>query len=130
VDPVDPDRPEIPPSLEAAAAFGPIHSWQYDEVVFVDPFQSFLQILMQHPPTPLPSRSTRPVPFHTANPTRTALEASKGGVPEFNLEMEREEASRLDKAYKAVLEEQERWKTIVEEKERELEELKAQLGED
>jgi YEATS domain-containing protein 4 len=130
VDPVDPDVPEHPPSLQAAAAFGPVNSWQYDEVVFVDPFQAFLSILTQNPPTPLPRISSRPVPFHLANPTRAALEASKGGVPEFSQQMEREEAGRLDEALKAVLEEQERWKAILDEREREVEELKAQLGEE
>ena len=93
-------EPEIPP-LETAAKMGPVHSWQYDEIVFHDPYQSFLNILTAHPPTPLPKVKRRPIPFHTANPG--SLEVSKGGVPEFQQEMEREEGERLDKALKTIV---------------------------
>ncbi|KAI5993677.1 yeats family-domain-containing protein [Pisolithus albus] len=60
-------EPEIP-SPENAAKFGPVHSWQYDEIVFTDPFQSFLTLLTAHPPTPLPKTSKNPTPFHTSYP--------------------------------------------------------------
>ncbi|KAH7912966.1 yeats family protein [Hygrophoropsis aurantiaca] len=116
--------PEIP-SLENAIKLGPVHSWQYDEIVFSDPFQSFLTILTDHPPTSLPKAKRKPVPFHVANPA--SLEASKGGVPEFTTEMEKEEAGRLEAARKAVVAEQERWRGILIEKEKELERLQAQL---
>ncbi|KAH9948813.1 yeats family protein [Amylocystis lapponica] len=116
--------PEIPP-LDAAMKMGPVHSWQYDEIVFHEPFQSFLNILTAHPPTPLPKTKRRPVPFHTANPG--SLEASKGGVPEFTLQMEREESERLDSARKAVIVEQEKWREKLIEKEKELERLQGQL---
>lgn len=105
---------------------GPVHSWQYDEVVFNDPFQSFLNFLTAHPPTPLPKTKRRPVPFHTANPA--SLEASRGGVPEFTQEMEKEEAERLDTARKKVIAEQSKWRDILIEKEKELAKLKAQLA--
>lgn len=104
-----------------------MHSWQYDEIVFHDPFQSFLNILTAHPPTPLPKTKRRPVPFHTANPG--SLEASKGGVPEFSAEMEKEEAERLETARKAIIAEQDKWRTMLIEKEKELERLNKQLGE-
>ncbi|KAH7931162.1 yeats family protein [Leucogyrophana mollusca] len=116
--------PEIP-SPENAMRMGPVHSWQYDEIVFSDPFQSFLNILTDHPPTPLPKSKRRPVPFHMANPG--SLEASKGGVPEFTTEMEKEEAERLETARKAVVAEQERWRATLIEKEKELERLQNQL---
>ncbi|CCL98248.1 uncharacterized protein FIBRA_00242 [Fibroporia radiculosa] len=117
-------EPEIPP-LEAAMKLGPVHSWQYDEVVFNDPFQSFLSILTAHPPTPLPKHKRRPVPFHTANPG--SLEESKGGVPEFTLQMEKEEAERLDAARKKIIAETDKWRERLIEKEKELERLQRQL---
>ena len=81
-----------------AIAAGPVHSWQYDEIVFNDPFQSFLNILTAHPPTLLPKTRRRPVPFCSAFPTPAALEVAKGGVPEFQQEMEMDEGERLDAA--------------------------------
>ncbi|KAH9938116.1 uncharacterized protein B0H18DRAFT_965675 [Fomitopsis serialis] len=117
-------EPEIPP-LDQAMKMGPVHSWQYDEIVFHDPFQSFLNILTAHPPTPLPRHKTRPVPFHTAHPA--SLEASKGGVPEFTLQMERDEAERLETARKAVVAESDKWRERLIEKEKELEKLKRLL---
>ncbi|KII94665.1 hypothetical protein PLICRDRAFT_47691 [Plicaturopsis crispa FD-325 SS-3] len=117
--------PEIPP-IEEAIKSGPVHSWQYDEIVFNDPFQSFLNTLTAHPPTPLPKSKRRPVPFHAANPK--SLEESKGGVPEFTQAMEKEEAERLEKARKVVIEEQDRWRATLIEKEKELEKLQRQLA--
>lgn len=118
--------PEIPP-LEQAIALGPVHSWQYDEIVFTDPYQSFLNILVAHPPTPLPKTKRRPVPFHTANPG--ALEASKGGVPEFTVAMEKEEAERLETAKKSVIAQQNKWRAMLIEREKELEKLQKELNE-
>jgi YEATS domain-containing protein 4 len=106
---------------------GPVHSWQYDEVVFNDPFQTFLNILTDHPPTPLPKTKRRPIPFHTAHPA--SLEASKGGVPEFTQGMEKDEAERLETARKKVIAEQEKWRDMLIEKEKELAKLRAQLAE-
>lgn len=114
------------PSLETAAKMGPVHSWQYDEIVFHDPYQSFLNILTAHPPTPLPKHRKKPVPFHTANPG--SLEASKGGVPEFTQEMEKEEAERLETARKTVIAETDKWRAKLIEKEKELEQLQKQLA--
>lgn len=42
------------------AAKLPVHSWQYDELVFSDPPSAFLDILNEHPPTPLPAKFRRP----------------------------------------------------------------------
>jgi YEATS domain-containing protein 4 len=104
---------------------GPVHSWQYDGIVFSDPFQSFLTTLMDHPPIPLPKAKRRPVPFNLANPA--SLEASRGGLPEFHASMEKEEADRLEAARKTVVAEQGRWRGILIEKEKELERLKKEL---
>lgn len=116
--------PEIPP-LDVAMKLGPVHSWQYDEIVFNDPYQNFLNLLTTHPPTPLPKAKRRPVPFHLANPG--SLEASKGGVPEFNTLMEKEEADRLEEARKTIVSEQDRWRDILIEREKELQKLQRQL---
>jgi YEATS domain-containing protein 4 len=115
--------PEIPP-LDLALKMGPVHSWQYDEIVFNDPFKSFSDILMEHPPTPLPKAKRRPVPFNLANPA--SLESSRGGVPEFNAAMEKEEADRLEEARKRIIAEQERSRECLIEKEKVLEQLQSE----
>ena len=117
----------VPPPRDLALKFGPVHSWQYDEIVFTDPFQSFMNILTAHPPTPLPRASKRPVPYNPTNPA--SLEASRGGVPEFTQAMEKEEAERLETVKKTVVAEQDRLRTRLHEREKELEVLKQQLGE-
>lgn len=117
------------PSLDVAAKMGPVNSWQYDEIVFNDPFQSFLTILTAHPPTPLPKSRRKPVPFHSSNATPAALEASKGGVPEFTQQMEKEEAERLEAARKSIIAEQEKLRLTLHEKEKELTRLQKLLGE-
>lgn len=119
-------EPEIPP-LEAAIKAGPVHSWQYDELVFNDPFQTFLTTLTAHPPTPLTRNRRKPVPFHIAH--LGSLEASKGGTPEFTLQMEKEEAERLEEARKAIVAEEERWRMKLLEKEKELEQLQKLVAE-
>ncbi|KAH9943200.1 yeats family protein [Epithele typhae] len=113
------------PTPEVAAKLGPVHSWQYDEIVFNDPFQSFLNLLTAHPPTSLPKIKRRPVPFHTADPS--SLEASKGGVPEFQQEMEKEEGERLEKALKTIIEDTHKWRNKLIECEKEANRLKKDL---
>lgn len=98
-----------------------MHSWQYDEIVFNDPYQNFLNLLTQHPPTPLPKTTRKPVPFNLANPS--SLEASRGGAPEFTSAMEKEEGERLEEARKLVITEIDRWRIILAEKEKALEQL-------
>lgn len=116
-------EPEIPP-LDVAIKSGPVHSWQYDEIVFNDPYQNFLNILTEHPPRPLPKTKRKPVPFHLAHPG--SLEASKGGTPEFTALMEKEEADRLEEARKTVIAEQVKWRHLLTEKEQEVEKLQRQ----
>ncbi|KAL1743105.1 yeats family-domain-containing protein [Schizophyllum fasciatum] len=120
-----PGEPEIPP-IEVARSLGPVHSWQYDEIVFNDPFQNFLNTLTAHPPTPLPRAPRRPVPFHIAAPG--SLAASKGGTPEFNAQMERDEWERLEEAKKQVAAQTEAMRQLLFEKQAELRELEKQLA--
>lgn len=96
--------------------------------MFSDPFQNFLTLLTAHAPTPLPktSSSKKPIPFHLSNPA--SLEASlKGGVPEFTAAMEKDEADRLEEAKGKIIREQEKWRNILIEKEKELERLQKLL---
>ncbi|KAF8450251.1 yeats family protein [Boletus edulis BED1] len=121
-----PVEPEIP-SPENAAKLGPVHSWQYDELVFTDPFQSFLTLLTAHPPTSLPRGTKRPIPFHTSNPA-SLHETRKLGVPEFTSDMEKEEAERFEEARGKIVKEQEKWRVVLIEQEKELERLQKLLG--
>ena len=53
----DPAQPLQPISI---AARYPVHAWQYDELVFCDPSNTFLNILNANTPTPLPPKNRRP----------------------------------------------------------------------
>ena len=59
---VQPGLPEAPTQFQpvSIASKLPVHSWQYDEIVFNDPPAAFLEILNEHPPTPLPAKFRRP----------------------------------------------------------------------
>lgn len=121
----NPETESMP--VDQAAKVAPVHSWQYDEVVFHDPYQSFLTTLTNHPPTPLPKLKKHPVPFHVAYPT--SANDVQDGVPEFNATMIQDEADRLEAARKAVIAEQDRLRDILIKREYELDQLKRELGE-
>jgi len=111
----------------------PIQSWQYDEIVFTDPLQNFFNILIEHPPTPLPATKRRPIPFHISLPP-SSYEADEnsgdgkgGGVPaEFTRSILKEEADRLQMAFNEVQEQIRKVFTLQHTKTRELEALKQQ----
>lgn len=107
VEGADPANPEIPQPI-----LSPVHSWQYEEVVFGEPTETFYSILFSRPPTALP-----PMSRHSKT---TALVLGGGGnFGEFSVEMEKVEGDKLDEARKATLEEIEtlRKKLIGDEKE-------------
>jgi YEATS domain-containing protein 4 len=57
------------------------------------------------------------------------LEASlKGGVPEFTSAMEKDEADRMEEAKGKIIKEQEKWRNILVEREKELERLQKLLS--
>lgn len=116
-----PPQPPLPPVPSGEA----VHAWQYDELVFTDPPKSFLDILMAHPPTPLPKVRKRGVPPHTSFPASIATISR--GTPEFTAAMEREEADRLDSVKKDVVSQTEQQRALLIEKEKELAKLKRQL---
>lgn len=106
----------------------PIHAWQYDEIVFTDPPATFMKILLDHPPTPLPKIKRRPAnPPHVAHPASLAVTAR--GAPEFSLALEKEEAERLEAARKAVAEQTDRMRAELTETEKELESIRAAVAE-
>lgn len=113
--------------VDQVARAAPVHSWQYDEIVFHDPYQSFLTTLTNHPPTLLPKLKKRPIPFHIAYSTST--NDAQDGTPEFNAAMIQDEADRLEAARKAVIAEQDRLRDILIKREYELDNIKRELGE-
>ena len=117
------DNTDGPPPEGAQNA--PVHAWQYDEFVFSEPFQNFLSILLEHPPTPLPKVKRRPTPFSTINP-KTLSETGQG-TPEFTQLMITQEAERLEEAKKKIIEEHEKWKKTLAEKDALLAKLKEQM---
>ncbi|WRT70250.1 uncharacterized protein IL334_007245 [Kwoniella shivajii] len=48
------------PAISSITSSLPVHSWQYDELIFSDPSKIFLDILNENPPTPLPNKNRRP----------------------------------------------------------------------
>jgi YEATS domain-containing protein 4 len=110
----------------------PVHSWQYDEITFTDPPKAFLDILMSHPPTPLPKHTSskkRPLPPNVAHVQSLGWATNRGGaVPEFTERLERDEAERLDAAKRAVIDATEVLRASLIEKEKELESLRRQVN--
>lgn len=114
----------------------PVHSWQYDEIVFTDPPKAFLDILLANPPTPLPKTKKRPAPPNPAyvpslgpQPATpgTPTKVGGGNIPEFTQILERDEAERLDAAKRAVVDATDAQRALLIEKERELERLRREL---
>lgn len=126
--PGDPNAPSTPVPLQE-----PVHSWQYDEIVFTDPPKQFLDILLANPPTPLPKTKKRPNPPNPAHVLSLGPQPlvpgtpSKGGgsdLPEFTQVLERDEAERLDAAKRAVLDATDAQRVLLIEREQELKRLK------
>lgn len=76
----------------------PVHSWQYEEVVFVEPTEAFYTVLLTNPPTPLPPNNRHPK-------TLTYALGGGGNIGEFSRQMEKEEGDRMEAARKKALSE-------------------------
>ncbi|WVR00256.1 hypothetical protein IAU59_007399 [Kwoniella sp. CBS 9459] len=63
------------------ASMLPVHSWQYDELIFSDPPRGFLDILNENPPTPLPAKNRRPRDQRDEWEKKTQPPSSKKGKP-------------------------------------------------
>lgn len=82
----EPVAPE-PPAL----ILSPVHSWQYEEIVFSEPTETFYSLLYSRPPTALP-----PINRH---PEALTLALGAGGnFGEFSVDMEKQEGNRLEEA--------------------------------
>ncbi|CAG8648317.1 12467_t:CDS:2 [Acaulospora colombiana] len=127
ISPEDPHLP-LPP---------PIQCWQYDEIVFNDPYENFLNILTNHPPTPLPPPSlgvgtARPIPWHIAWPDSVNKGNNVAGegtghnhaVPGFHSQLAKEEGERLKQAVADIKQMIEQTRNTLEEKEKELANLR------
>lgn len=101
------DDPLNPPVLS------PIHSWQYEEIVFGEPTETFYSILLSRPPTPLPKANRHPRVLNLAL-------GGGGNFGEFTEGMEKDEGDKLDKAKMKVLEEIEKLRDRLITKEKEL----------
>ncbi|GAA6035365.1 hypothetical protein JCM8097_008835 [Rhodosporidiobolus ruineniae] len=94
----DPSSEQATPQpLIPAPVLSPVHSWQYEEVVFTEPTEPFYATLLKHSPTPLPRTNRHP------RLLTHALSAG-GNIGEFSLSMEDDEAERLEKAKLKTLE--------------------------
>lgn len=112
--PLDPLVPIVDPTLPTPGAspsstslvipdaptpiLSPIHSWQYEEIVFAEPTEAFYTLLLSNAPTSLPPTNRHP---------RSLILALGGGgnIGEFSLDMEKEEGDRLEKARLKTVEE-------------------------
>lgn len=122
----------------------PIQCWQYDEIVFNDPYENFLAILTSHPPTPLPPPvpgNMRPIPWHPALPKSIleppqdakektivggeGVQGSSKAVPGFHNQLATMEGARLKEAVATIKSMIEASREALEEKERELTRLRS-----
>lgn len=83
-DPNQPSNVVIPTPI-----ISPVHSWQYEEIIFNEPTEHFYTTLLSNPPTPLPM--TNRFPEILTNPL-----SGGGNIGEFSKEMERRELERLE----------------------------------
>ncbi|GAA5940384.1 YEATS domain-containing protein YAF9 [Sporobolomyces koalae] len=75
--------------VQPVPIISPVHSWQYEEIIFNEPTEHFYTTLLQHPPTPLP----------LSNRFETVLThpLSRGGnIGELSLAIERQEFEKLE----------------------------------
>lgn len=96
----DEDDAVAPAPEQRKLVLSPVHSWQYEEIVFVEPVEQFYAALLAHPPTPLPPKNRYPgVLKHQLG--------VGGNIGEFSAQMELDERDRMDKARQGVVDEME-----------------------
>ncbi|GAA5983310.1 hypothetical protein JCM11641_002260 [Rhodosporidiobolus odoratus] len=93
--PGDPPNPEL--VGHPAPVLSPVHSWQYEEIVFTEPTETFYATLLEHRPSPLPKSNRHPKLL-------THPLSAGGTVGEFSTDMEAEEGVRIEKAKQKTLE--------------------------
>ncbi|GAA6022931.1 hypothetical protein JCM10207_006868 [Rhodosporidiobolus poonsookiae] len=117
--PVDGDQPAEPPQYPAPV-LSPVHSWQYEEIVFTEPTELFYTALLENRPSPLPSSNRHPKLL-------THPLSAGGNIGEFSLEMEAEEGHRLSKGRQRVLDQIEEMRMQLVAHEQELTGLKREV---
>ncbi|GAA6013601.1 hypothetical protein JCM11491_002721 [Sporobolomyces phaffii] len=80
---------EQPRVVQPVPVLSPVHAWQYEEIIFNEPTESFYATLLSNPPTPLPASNRFPAVL--TNPL-----SGGGNIGEFSGEMERAERERLE----------------------------------
>lgn len=87
--------PVVDTELKApVVTLSPVYSYQYDEIVFIDPTEQFYQLMAQYPPSPLPPANRRSQ--NDGGPTYPI--SVNGNVGELSIETETQEMRRLDRA--------------------------------
>ncbi|KAA1088783.1 NuA4 histone H4 acetyltransferase complex and the SWR1 complex subunit [Puccinia graminis f. sp. tritici] len=97
-----------------------VHSWQYDEIVFTDPVETFYSKLLAHPPTPLPAQNRFPA-------GTVQQIGNKGETGEFSADIAQREFRKLDWAELNILIEIDRLRGKLSLDERELNQIKKLL---
>ena len=100
------EAPAAGTTADATAAGAPpplppvVHSWQYEEIVFPEPFEAFYDILVAHPPTPWPATSAQAFTDPQVMTERQHLVHTPTGqvLEALSLEAQRAEADRIDLA--------------------------------
>ncbi|GAA5953189.1 hypothetical protein JCM8115_000454 [Rhodotorula mucilaginosa] len=119
-EPSIPTIPGQPPASLPPPVLSPVHSWQYEELCFNEPTEAFYAVLLEHKPTPLP-KSNR-FPKLLTHPL-----SAGGNIGEFSLEMEEEEAARIEKAREKTLAQIEDLRRQLVSHEQELQGVKAEI---
>ena len=100
-----------------------VHSWQYDEIVFTEPFESFYNIMMANPPTPLPKS-----PRIAQHAVLAPISAHNGGIfGELSAETEAKEGEKIDAAKNSVVAELEEWRAKLIDYESQVKQLKQDI---
>lgn len=100
-------------------------TWRLKQIVFTEPQQAFLNILMRNPPTHLPKAKRK---LLSNTPETSAFLTGKGN-PEFTQDMEKEESDRLEEVRKALISQGEEWRMKLIQLENEVQRLNRELEE-
>lgn len=98
----------------------PIHSWQYDEIVFSEPTENFYNKLLANPPTPLPFNNRFPVGI-------VKQISNKGESGELTIDIAKNEFKKLNWSELKILMEIDRLKGKLSKDEKELFQIKKSL---
>ncbi|WFC97517.1 NuA4 histone H4 acetyltransferase complex and the SWR1 complex subunit [Malassezia yamatoensis] len=128
--------------LKVTAPLPPaVHSWQYDEIVFPEPLETFYEILIAHPPTPWPATCAQAFAnesdYHAYRQARDAQEKTQPPHPVHTptghlfealaLEAQQAEADRIDLARANAVQQLDKKRTKLIETEKLLRDVRAEI---